>query len=233
MARVVKEYGVRRNEILDSAQRFVYTKGYEQMTVQDILDSLHIAKGTFFHYFNSKSALLEALIERMLDEMERIAVPVVDDPNLAALEKLQRFYATIGRWKTAQKDFLLALLRVWYTDDNAIVRQKMLVAGLGRLTPMLTAIICQGIREGVLSTRYPEHAGEVVLAILQGLGDAFAQSLLSFDPALHDLRHIQGKVDAYTDALERVLGAPSGSVWLVDTETLKEWFPAPGGNGAH
>src|SRR5665647_2543286 len=68
MARVIKEHAVRRGEILDVAQRLVYSKGYEQMTVQDILDGLQISKGAFYHYFGSKPALLEALIERMLGE---------------------------------------------------------------------------------------------------------------------------------------------------------------------
>ena len=65
MARIVKEPAVRRNEILDAAQRLVYRKGYEQMTIQDILDDLHLSKGAFYHYFDSKQSLLEALIERM------------------------------------------------------------------------------------------------------------------------------------------------------------------------
>ncbi len=55
MARIVKEYSVRRNEILDAARQLVYTKGYEQMTIQDILDYLQISKGAFYHYFDSKN----------------------------------------------------------------------------------------------------------------------------------------------------------------------------------
>ena len=51
MARTVKAHAVRRNEILDVAQRLIYTKGYEQMTIQDILDGLQISKGAFYHYF--------------------------------------------------------------------------------------------------------------------------------------------------------------------------------------
>ena len=40
MPRSVKEeeYAIRRNQILDVAQRLVYSKGYGQMTIQDILD---------------------------------------------------------------------------------------------------------------------------------------------------------------------------------------------------
>ena len=53
MPRVVKEedYAARRNEILDVARQLVYTKGYEQMSIQDILDALKISKGAFYHYF--------------------------------------------------------------------------------------------------------------------------------------------------------------------------------------
>ena len=65
MPRIVKEHAVRRNEILDLAQQLVYTKGYEQMTIQDILDGLQISKGAFYHYFDSKHAVLEAVVERM------------------------------------------------------------------------------------------------------------------------------------------------------------------------
>ena len=67
MARILKEeeYTVKRNEILDVAQRLIYTKGYEQMTIQDMLDDLQISKGAFYHYFDSKQAVLEALVERI------------------------------------------------------------------------------------------------------------------------------------------------------------------------
>jgi len=53
MPRVIKEedYAARRNGILDAARQLVYTKGYEQMSIQDILDALKISKGAFYHYF--------------------------------------------------------------------------------------------------------------------------------------------------------------------------------------
>ncbi len=166
MARIVKEHSVRRNEILDVAQRLVYTKGYEQMTIQDILDDLQISKGAFYHYFDSKQALLEALIERMLDQGIQLILPIVQNPHLPALEKLQSYFATIARWRTAQKAFFLSLLRVWYNDDNAIVRQKMrstiVIKGI---TSLLTGIIRQGIQEGVFTTSYPDQVGEVIVSL--------------------------------------------------------------------
>jgi AcrR family transcriptional regulator len=227
MARVVKKHAVRRNEILDEAQRLVYTRGYEQVTIQDILDDLQIAKGTFYHYFHSKQALLEAMIERMIEAVEQRLGPVVHDPHLPALEKLQCFFDTIGRWKTEQKTLLMALLRAWYTDDNAIARQKVRVAALARIVPLLTAIIRQGEEEGVLMTRYPDQVGEVAMSLGQGLDEALAAQLLAAEPGPDHLRRMELTAAAYTDAIERVLGAPPNSLHFVDAEMLKAWAIVP------
>jgi hypothetical protein len=44
---------------------------------------------------------------------------------------------------------------------------------------------------------------------------------------------MESTVAVYTHALERVLGAPTASLHLVDIETLKEWFVSPQTNNGH
>jgi TetR/AcrR family transcriptional repressor of nem operon len=229
MARIVKEqeYAARRNAILDVAQRLVGSRGYEQMTIQDILDDLKISKGAFYHYFDSKQALLEALIEHMQDEVDHLLFSIVQSTHLSALDKLQRLFDTLAGWKTARKAFIRALLRVWYTDDNAIVRQKLRAARINRVSPMLADIIHQGVQEGVLTTSYPEQMGEVVVSLVLDHGDALAGLLLSSELRQDVWTRIERTVVAYTHAVERVLDAPDGSLHLVDDETLKEWFIVP------
>ena len=236
MARVVKEeeYVVKRNEILAVAQRLVYTKGYEQMTIQDILDDLQISKGAFYHYFGSKQALLEALIEGMLDEMERLLIPIVHDAHLSAFEKFQGFFGTLFRWKTAQKTFLLTLLRVWYADDNAIVREKARATAVKHNAPLLTMIIHQGIQEGVMKTSYPDQVGEVIMFLGYDLSDTLGRLLLSFEPSSNAWQHLKSTIAAYTDAFERILGVSAGALSPLDAETviamMKEWIDLARGN---
>ena len=227
MARLVKhqEYSVKRNEILDAAQRLVYSKGYQRMTIQDILDELHISKGAFYHYFSSKTAVLEALVERMVvEEVIPLLIPIVQDASTPALEKLNYFFNAAGRWKIAKKTFMLELLQVWLADENAIVRQKLSAMSVKRVTPLLTQIIHQGIQEGVLTTSYPDQFGGVVYTLLQSLGDSLSELMLSHEPGRDDPQQLETIVAAYTDALERVLGAPRDSIVVIDDETLKEWF---------
>jgi AcrR family transcriptional regulator len=226
MARPVneQEYTMKRTAILDAARQLVQTKGYEQMAIQDLLDDLQISKGAFYHYFGSKEALLEALIEQMLDEGEHLLISITQDPALSALEKLQHFFVQLAQWKTAQKETFLGLLRVWYSDENALVRQKLHAARIKRVTPWLSAIIRQGLEEGLLTTDYPDKVGQIVVSLLNDHSNTLAELLLSGQFGPEQFIHIEQTVAAYTDALERVLGAPGHSLQLVDVPTLKAWF---------
>ena len=229
MARLMQadKSAAKRSEILDVAQRLIYTRGYEQMSIQDILDELHISKGAFYHYFDSKQALLEALILRMQQEAEQSLLPIIEDPHLPPLEKLQRFFDQSVTWKTAHKDYLLALIRVWYADDNALPRLKMQAGLVRQSTRWLSDIIRQGVAEGVFNTPHPEYAGEMLLVLILGLGDTFIDVLVTGGPHSGDRERVEKALAAYTDALERILGASPGSFELMSPEAIKEWVTLP------
>ena len=229
MVRTVNEaaYAAKRNAILDAAERAVETTGYEQMAIADLLGELQISSGAFYHYFDSKPALLSALVERMGDQVEQLVLPIVHDPTLGALDKLQRFFATLDHHKLAHKRLVFAYLRVWYADENAIVRHKLYLARIKRFTPWLEEIIRQGVEEGVLTTPYPDQAGRVVLSLLEDLGYATVELLLTEERSPDDLPRLERIVEACADALERVLGAPGGCLHRASREELSQWLVPP------
>ncbi len=229
MPRVVKEeeYAVKCNEILDVAQHLVYTKGYQQMSIQDILDELKISKGAFYHYFDSKLSLLDGLVERMMNEAVQVLQPIVDATDLPATEKLLRYFAAGSRWKVSRKSFMLDLLRVWYTNSNTLVRQKQAAAAMKRIAPMLATIVRQGITEGVFTNSYPDQIGSMIWGLAEGILDNVAELLLSEDQSKDALQHLDAIVGAYSEAIERILGAQAGTLPLADVAMLKEWLVTP------
>jgi AcrR family transcriptional regulator len=227
MARIVnkEEYEIRRNEILDAAQRVVYTKGYEQLSIQDILVEMKISKGAFYHYFDSKQALLEALIVRLVKQILLVMTPVIQEEGLPASVKLLRIFDAASRWKTDRKETLMTLVNVWYGDDNVLLRQKVQTAIMPQIQPHLTTIIDQGVREGVFHTDYSQQASGIIFSLLLVFGD----NMMSFisHPKLHQeaLQNLENISASYQDAVERILGARPGSLPLFDTAILREWFP--------
>jgi hypothetical protein len=171
--------------------------------------------------------VLEALVERMVTEFEPSIIAIVEDPGLSALEKLQRYIDQGGRCKTDRKTFLLEVVRVWYADENALIRQKTQAAMMERLKPLLNKIIDQGLRESSFTTPYPEHVWQMTLHLIQGLGDEFATLVLSNSPDPDALHYMERMIAAYSEALEQILGASRGSICLMDPELLKEWFASP------
>ncbi|HKA13070.1 MAG TPA: helix-turn-helix domain-containing protein, partial [Candidatus Dormibacteraeota bacterium] len=117
-------HALRRDAFVDAAARLIQTKGYEQMSIQDVLAALDTSRGAFYHYFDSKAALLEAVVERIVEVATAELAPVADDPDRSALQKLEGVFGGLARWKAERKELLLALMRVWLSDENAIMREK-------------------------------------------------------------------------------------------------------------
>jgi hypothetical protein len=128
------------------------------------------------------------------------------------------------RWKTTQKASLIPILRVWYSDDNALLRQKELAAGKKSMTPLLTDVLRQGNTEGLLATPVPEQMAEVLVSLILGLSDALGELILAGQAGSADLERVEATVAAYTYSIERALGAAPSSLKLIDMETMKEWF---------
>jgi len=193
MARAVneKENAERRREILDAAQRMIYSKGYEAMSVQDLLDALKISKGAFYHYYGSKQALLEA-------------------------------------WKTGQRDMLLSLMRSWYGEENLRVRLRANEMGRRAVSPLIARIVRQGVAEGVFDTPDTERAADMFMVLGFALSEAIVTELLLTpvqgpgDGAAR-LERVLSAAAAYAGFYERILGAPAGSIRLIDPELMRKW----------
>jgi len=99
------------DEILDAAQALIQTqtKGYEQMTIQGLLDALRVSKGAFYQYFDSKQALVEALVGRMVEQVTAALWPLVEDKGLPAPVNLEAIFRAAVDWKNERLDSLVEL----------------------------------------------------------------------------------------------------------------------------
>ena len=172
--RIIKEHGERRTEILDAAENLFAAKGYASTAISDILEALNIAKGTFYHYFASKEALMDAVIERYIDAEMAVAQAVADDPKISAHEKMFRILTDAGR-DNERGD---RLEKEASAVGNADMHQRTMASIVLRLSPILEGVVRQGMREGTFNTAYPKECMEILLAASEFIlhGSAFAWS---------------------------------------------------------
>jgi AcrR family transcriptional regulator len=226
MARTVnvEVHKVRRDAFLDVAQSLIETKGYEQMSIQDVLDQLEASRGAFYHYFDSKQALLDGVVDRFADSAMSAVAPILADPKLPALRKLEKVLRGIARFKAEQKELVLAILEVWNSDGNALVREKVRRLAATRLEPVLSAVIGQGIEEGSITASSPEATAQVLVYLMQGYQELAGELFVARHAGTISFEVVLRTYEALTEAFERILGVPPGSVALVDEATLRYWL---------
>ena len=219
-----KKHAARRDEFIDAAQLLITSKGYEQLSIEDVLAETGASKGAFYHYFDSKSALLSAVVDRMVNAGIEVVAGVVADPDLSAVEKLEGYFRTLAAFKGERHDFLVKVIDVWFSDDNAMVRERFRREAVRLVTPHFASIIRQGISEGTFSLTQPEEMARVVLALMMDTGDEAGQLYLARHAGKISLEEVRQRISTYEAAIERLLGVRAGTLHLVEESTLQTWF---------
>jgi AcrR family transcriptional regulator len=217
-------YATRRDAFLDAAEGLIRTKGYEQTSIQDILDAAGASRGAFYHYFDSKDALLAAVVDRMTDGVLAAVGPIVADPRLGAPEKLQALLLTAGAWKSERSELLLAFMRSWYAPENDLVRLRVARAAFARLTPLMAAIVRQGAEEGSFDCTSPDDAATLLTALFAGSADILVPLFIDCRDGRVPAAAAERFIAAYEEAMERVLGMAPRSLVLVDRSALTIWL---------
>lgn len=174
MARTVKAPEERRAEIIETADRLFREIGYAKCSVETIIREVGVAKGTFYYYFKSKPDILEAIVDRTLDQIVEMAESAADDPSLSAMQKME---ALLSRSHIGGDDSL-EVADMLHLPENRELHEMTNVQTVLRLSPILAQIVEQGNVEGVFSVEHPLETIQVLFTGAQFLtdGDMFGFS---------------------------------------------------------
>jgi AcrR family transcriptional regulator len=226
MARIVKNPEERRGELIACARALFFSKGYDCTTVSEIIEAAGVSKGTFYYYFASKQAVLEAMVQEMVEQALLVMQDIVNDESLSALEKWNRAFNGLGAWKMEHRADLVAYATLLYSDDNVRLLHKIQAESNRSVPAQLALIIEQGIKEGVMHTDSALEAAEICYAILQAHSDTLIRILLHPEWFDSPAELVGRKLAAMQTAIERVLGAPPGSIQLMNGHSVQTWFGA-------
>lgn len=202
MSRIVKKPEERRREILRAARVLFQTKDYEQTTMQDVMKSVGIAKGTIYHYFKSKQELLEAVIEEMVEESLEGMREILEKESGNALQKIQKLMER-GRLSEEQPELLEHL----HKPGNEAMHVRLLSLAITKQAPLYAELIEEGCREGIFCVENPLEIVEFILTAIQFLTDK------GIHPWTDE--ELKRRWRAFPGILERQLGAEKGTFYFM------------------
>jgi AcrR family transcriptional regulator len=225
MARTVDaaSYAVKRDAFIDAALLLIQTKGYAALSINEVLEAVGASKGAFYHYFDSKVALLEAAVDRTVEAAAGSLRPIVDDSSLSASRKLERLFAAGAQFKAARRDLVVGMLEAWRSDDNALFREKYRRTGMAHIAPLMTRIVEQGVASGEFAAVTPHELAPILIKLMQAFADELAD-LYVLDRHPGSLEAIERTAATFTLAVERVLGLAPGTLHLMDPRIARDWY---------
>lgn len=218
MPRTVKAPEERSAELLDCAQRQFFARGYERTTVNDILRDAGLSKGAFYHYFESKEALLEALALRLARQSMAELEPALDDPALDPVGKLNAVFAGSRRMKIEMAPQLRATFDVLFRPENAALFHRVNQALTEVAVPVFARIIREGAEAGVFDAGDPEAVAEMLLHLRLGFGATMSRYIARADAGHLEAaaRELDERLRLYGLAIDRVLRLPDGTVQVAE-----------------
>ena len=221
--RIVKPVPARRDEMLDVAQRLFALNGYDGTSVAQIIGELGVSKGAFYHYFESKEDLVEALACRFAKATAAEAEEQLQDPTQDAFSRLMAFMRTMRRHKAANVEELRATFEPLFRAENLMLYARTQRAIMDVVRPILTRIIVEGVADQTFDTPDPENAAETILHLLTANRDLVTELYYTRDArqfrALGE--RLLDKTRYLATVIDRILGLPEGSIELADRDTLE------------
>ena len=144
--------------ILDTAQRLFLEKGYEQTTIQDIIDNLGgLTRGAIYHHFKSKEEIIDAVSDRMFFANNPFEA-VRDRKDLNGLQKLREAI----RLNQSDRERTNLTVQSIPISKNPRLLMEMINSNRKILTPYYQELLEEGNRDGSIHTEYAKEIAELM-----------------------------------------------------------------------
>ena len=149
-----------KNKILNAASMLFLEKGYEETTMQDIMESSGVSKGAIYHYFVSKQEIISFMIKDAQKHINTRFLEIADDNSLSVEEKIKAVITYF--MENREQNILIAnkwIDKVPYALVDTIRNANKYIA------PQIAKIIKQGTQNGNFQCNYPDELAEVLIQL--------------------------------------------------------------------
>lgn len=220
--RLIKPAQVRRDELLDAAQHLFATRSYDATSISQIIATVGVSKGAFYHHFAAKEDLITALAERHAQRTTDAARVVLHDPTLDSFARLCAFLDITKAQKLSDARELQAAFAPMVRPENSHLFERINAATSAVVRPLMVRIIAEGVAEQTFDTPDPEQACDVILHLLTSqraiAAEIFsARTRAEFDAAAD---RMLVRLTYLGTVIDRILGLPEGSIELADRNII-------------
>ena len=148
--------------ILDVSTRLFSEKGYDDTSLQDIINETKLSKGAIYHHFSSKEDILKAIFHRLGNENAEIFAKIRDDSRLSGIEKLRKIFQTAVFH--SNQSVLLTVSPCLLNNPRFLAMQIEQIYEL--IAPQFVEpILTEGVKDGSINIENPHEIAEAIMIL--------------------------------------------------------------------
>ena len=185
----------RKKELLKIAYDMFITQGYENTSVDKIIEKAQIAKGTYYYHFQSKEQMLEEVIDMMIDSEAKMAEQIIT-MDIPVPQKIVMIITSVKPTEAEQP-----IKNALFQPENVLMHHKVRKKLIDILTPILSEVIKEGVNEGIFECDNIPERVKMLLIISDG---TFNEGTFS-----------EQDISVFIDMTEKLLGAENGTMTFI------------------
>ncbi|MDX9719571.1 MAG: TetR/AcrR family transcriptional regulator [Myxococcota bacterium] len=207
-----------REDLIDAAWELFAEHGYAGTSVQAIINRLQLSKGGFYHHFASKSALLEALAQRLAQRETSLlgsALSAADgDPAL----RVSLLLSVCRIWHPSLLEWTPQLAKALSRDDNQHIAQALEEARAKLLSALLERVLQSGASQGLFQLDEPQMSAHMLMLFSER---AYTELLMRLVRGA-SIESLLSSSHAYIGGVERLLGTRQSLLPRVAAEHIAQ-----------
>ncbi|MCL2866608.1 MAG: TetR/AcrR family transcriptional regulator [Clostridia bacterium] len=207
---------IKKQAIIDTAERLFYRDGYAGTSVDGILAELKGSKGCFYHHFESKLAVLQTLCAQRAVHARTVFDQVKTNKS-SIVERLNILLYCALPIRSGEEKFAALLLPMMLTSEGTILCAEYSRSLTEAFEDALSLILSEGEADESFYTDAPAGMARILLTLLNAFWREAAMAAVrgvSQRGGL-DINDILPVLDLYRGAMERLIQAPFGSVDII------------------
>lgn len=185
----------RKKELLNIAYEMFNTRGYENTSVDEIIEKAEIAKGTYYYYFESKEQMLEEVIDMMIESETEKAEKIIK----MDIPVPQKIVGIISSMKPTEAE--QPIKNALFKSENILMHHKVRQKLIKVITPILSEVIKEGVDEGVFECDNIPERVKMLLIISDG--------------TFNEGTFREEDISVFIDMTEKLLGAEEGTMGFI------------------
>ena len=209
-----------KRKIIEAGARVFDKKGYENASLQDVLNETNMSKGGFYHYFSTKLDLLRDIYSLRVESWYNETMEKIQSGGKGALQKLKMTLSMLNMLEKNSPRLPVVLSKLHMAEEDPTVKEMVRKLTVETVAPFIGRILAEGNEQGVFFVRRTEETAIIITLLSLDIND---ESIKTLTEGRADSASVEKTIDllvAYRESIETLVSAPYASLSIFNAKEM-------------